>query len=156
MIRWEDNLREHPFFSKAAILAASTYVRMYDYPHLWKGSLVNGVNGDLDKLDKAERKKAQKKARKEQEKKEQEEAEKKDAKKTAGIGADGELKKADKDPTGQKLLETTDPLGDAMKFVTPLLEYSPKTIEAQQVGFEVFLRRSKYPMQNSPPTAEIG
>ena len=155
MIRWEDNLREHPFFSKAAILAASTYVRMYDHPHLGKGSLINGVNGDLDKLDKAERKKAQKKARKEQEKKEHEEAEKKDAKKTAGIGADGEVKKADKDPTGQKLLETTDPLGDAMKFITPLLEYSPKTIEAQQVGFEVFLRRSKYTIPNQSPTREI-
>ncbi|KAL8824749.1 MAG: hypothetical protein Q9191_004846 [Dirinaria sp. TL-2023a] len=144
MIRWEDSLREHPFFSRAAISAASTYVRIFDYPSLSKGSLANGIGGDLDKLDKAERKKAQKKARKEQEKRDQEEAEKKDAKKTAGFGADGELKKEDKDPNGQKLLETTDPLGDAMKFVNPLLEYSPKTIEAQQIGFEVFLRRKKY------------
>lgn len=144
MIRWEDSLREHPFFSRAAISAASTYVRMFDNPSLSKGSLVNGINGDLDKLDKAERKKAQKKARKEQEKKEHEEAERKDVKKTAGFGPDGELKKEDKDPNGQKLLETTDPLGDAMKFLTPLLEYSPKTIEAQQIGFEVFLRRKKY------------
>ena len=85
MIRWEDGLREHPFFSRAAISAASTYVRLFDYPSLSKGSLANGINGDLDKLDKAERKKAQKKARKEQEKKEHEEAERKDAKKTAGF-----------------------------------------------------------------------
>lgn len=143
MIRWEDGLREHPFFTRAAINAAKTYVLLHDKPQLAQTSLANGVNGDLNKLDKAERKKAQKKARKDQEKKEQEEAEKKDAKKTAGnVGADGEIKKEDKDPTGQKLLQTTDPLADAMKFLTPLLEYSPRTLEAQQAGFEVFIRRS--------------
>lgn len=142
MVRWEDNLREHPFFSKAAIAAARTYIRLFDHSNLSKGSLTNGVNGDFDKLDKAERKKAQRKARKEQEKKEHEGAEKKDAKKTS-VGTDGDPKREDKDPTGQKLLETKDPLGDAMKFLTPLLEYSPKTIEAQQVGFEIFLRRSE-------------
>ena len=143
MIRWEDYLREHPFFTRAAINAARTYVLLHDKPRFARPSLANGVNGDLDKLDKAERKKAQKKARKDQEKKEQEEAERKDAKKT--VGADGEIKKEDKDPTGSKLLQTTDPLGDAMKFVTPLLEYSPRNLEAQLASFEVFIRRSKTP-----------
>ena len=146
MVRWENGLREHPFFTRAAINAANTYVQLYDKPQLAQTSFSNGVNGDMSKLDKAERKKAQKKARKEQEKKEQEEAERKDAKKTAGnVGADGEIKKEDKDPTGEKILQTTDPLTDAMKFVTPLLEYSPKNLEAQQAGFEVFIRRSMYP-----------
>lgn len=144
MIRWEDHLREHPFFTRAAINAAKIYVLLHDKPSLSQANLSNGMNGDLGKLDKAERKKAQRKARKDQEKKEQEEAEKKDAKKTAGnVGADGEIKKEDKDPTGQKLLQTTEPLGDAMKFVTPLLEYSPKNLEAQLASFEVFIRRSQ-------------
>ncbi|KAA8567379.1 hypothetical protein EYC84_010400 [Monilinia fructicola] len=31
-----------------------------------------------------------------------------------------------------------------MKFLTPLLQFSPKNIEAQILGFEVFLRRQKY------------
>ena len=31
-----------------------------------------------------------------------------------------------------------------MKFVTPLLEYSPELRDSQRVGFEVFWRRSKY------------
>lgn len=144
-IRWEDHLREHPFFSRAAINAAKTYVLLHDKPSLAQTSLTNGVNGEFSKLDKAERKKAQKKARKDQERKEQEEAEKKDAKKTAGnVGADGETKKEDKDPTGQELLQTVDPLGDAMKFVTPLLEFSPKNIDAQLASFEVFIRRSEF------------
>ncbi|CAF9935516.1 MAG: hypothetical protein HETSPECPRED_009815 [Heterodermia speciosa] len=145
MIRWEDHLREHPFFSRAAINAAKTYVSLHDKPQLAQASLTNGINGEMDKLDKAERKKAQRKARKDQEKKEQEEAEKKDAKKTAGnVGADGEIKKEDKDPQGQKLLQTTEPLADAMKFVTPLLEYSPRNLEAQLASFEVFIRRKKF------------
>ncbi|MCJ1266524.1 hypothetical protein MMC22_006409 [Lobaria immixta] len=144
MIQWEDSLREHPFFSRAAIDAVRVYIMLHDRPHLANGSLANGVNGTSDKADAAERKRAQKKAKKAQQKQEQIEAEKKDAKKTIAVGADGEAKKEDKDPQGENLLHTSEPLTDAMKFVTPLLEFSPKNIEAQQVGFEVFFRRKKY------------
>ncbi len=143
MVRWEDNLRAHPFFSRAAINAAKAYILLHDRPHLVNGSLTDGVNGVLDKLDAAERKKAQKRARKDQQRQEQIEAEKKDAKKTAGASADGEVKKEDKDPTGSKLLQTSEPLTDAMKFLNPLLEFSPKNIDAQHVGFEVYIRRSE-------------
>lgn len=143
MIRWEDHLREHPFFSRAAIAAARIYIMLYDRPHLANGSQTNGLNGSLDKIDLSERKKAQKKAKKDQQKQEQIDAEKKDAKKTTQAHSDAEAKKEDPDPRGEKLLQVSEPLVDAMKFVTPLLEFSPKNIEAQQVGFEVFIRRSK-------------
>lgn len=144
MIRWEDRLREDPFFSRSAISAAKVYVMLHDHPHLANESMTNGINGNLEKMDAAGRKKAQKKARKEKEKQEQMEAEKKDTKKTAGGNLDAETKKEDKDPNGTKLLQTSQPLVDAMKFVTPLLEFSWKNIEAQHAGFEVFIRRSKY------------
>lgn len=140
MIRWEDTLREHPFFSRAAISAAGIYVLVYDNPSLAHGHLANGVNGEA--MNAADRKKAQKKARKEAEKQAQKEAEKKDAKKTAGVDQNGEPKKTDSDPNGDKLLQTSEPLVEAMKFINPLLEYSPKNIEAQQIAFEVFIRRS--------------
>ena len=144
MIRWEDHLREHPFFSRAAIPAVKTYVLLHDKPYLGQEHLTNGVNGAYGKLDANERKKAMKKARKDQQKQEQLEAEKKDAKKTNGVGPDGEPKKEDKDPRGEKLAQTSEPLKDAMKFLSPLLEFSPKNIEAQNAGFEVFIRRSKF------------
>ncbi|KAL8831127.1 MAG: hypothetical protein Q9170_005429 [Blastenia crenularia] len=144
MLRWEDHLREHPFFSRAAISAIGIYIRLFDNPKLANHS--HGINGGPKNGDSNERKKAQKKARKAQEKQEQVEAEKKDAKKTASVGADGEVKKEDTDPQGTKLAQTAEPLVDAMRFLTPLLEYSPKNIRAQQVGFEVFLRRKKYLM----------
>ncbi|KAL9001417.1 MAG: hypothetical protein Q9188_005460 [Gyalolechia gomerana] len=142
MLKWEDHLREHPFFSKAAISAIKIYIMLHDDPRLAKSS--NDMNGDIKNMDSNERKKAQKRARKAQEKQEQAEAEKKDAQKTASVGTDGEVKKEDLDPKGTKLVQTTEPLVAAMKFLTPLLEYSPKTIGAQQVGFEVFVRRKKY------------
>lgn len=113
---------------------------LHDNPHLTNPSLSNGMNGD--DMDSAKRKKAQKRARKEQEKQAQAEAEKRDAKKTASLDANGEPKKEDQDPKGEKLLQTTEPLTEAMKFVTPLLEFSPNNILAQQISFEVFLRRS--------------
>ena len=141
MIRWEDHLREHPFFARAAIEAAKIYIRLHDNPDLSHGPLINGVNGAT--MDASERKKAQKKARKEHERQAQAEAEKRDAKKTAGVDHNGEPKKEDKDPKGDLLLQTAVPLGGAMKFVTPLLDFVPKNIEAQQTAFEVFVRRSK-------------
>lgn len=141
MIRWEDRLREHPFFSRAAIFAAKIYVMLFDKPDLAHGHLTNSINGG--KTDNAERRKAEKKARKEKEKQDKLDAERKDAKKPAAVDHNGDPKKVDQDPKGEKLLQTSEPLIEAMKFINPLLEFSAKNIEAQQVGFEVFLRRSK-------------
>lgn len=147
MVRWEDHLREHPFFSRVAIAAVKAYIQLHDKLQLAHGSLPNGLNGSAnpDSLEDSERKKLMKKARKDQQKQEKLDAEKKDAQRTskAGVGADGEPKKEDPDPEGIDLLKTAEPLNDAMKFLTPLLEFSPKNIEAQNVGFEIFFRRSE-------------
>ena len=100
----------------------------------------------MEKLDPTERKKAEKKAKKEREKAEKAEAERKAAAaaKATAKGDDGETKKEDQDPNGEKLLQTKQPLEDALRFLQPMLELAPKNIEAQNVGFEVYLRRSKF------------
>ncbi|KAI9815875.1 MAG: hypothetical protein M1832_005185 [Thelocarpon impressellum] len=148
MVRWEDRLREHPFYPRAALAAVRIYVLLHDKPHLAHGHLQNGTNGagDFDAMDLAERKKAMKKAKKEQQKQEKAETAKGETKKTTSAGAttDADAKKANQDPQGTKLVQTEDPLKDAMKFMTPLLEFSPKSIEAQAAGFEIFIRRKKY------------
>lgn len=129
MMRWEDQLREHPFYSRAAISAIKIYIKLYDQPELAR------PKNDED----ATSKKNAKKARKEAEKKE---AEKKEAeRKKKATGGDGEPKKEDPDPEGKTLLETKTPLEDAMKYLEPLLEFTPKNLEAQKVGFEVLIRR---------------
>ncbi|EON97666.1 putative nmda receptor-regulated protein 1 protein [Phaeoacremonium minimum UCRPA7] len=149
MIRWEDQLREHPFYSRAAMDAVKVYLQMYAKQ---TGTAANGVNGLDEKSkedDAAEKKKAAKKAKKEAQRQEKEAAEKaakQDPNKgTAQKSKDGEAaKKKDEDPLGLKLAATTDPLSDAMKFLGPLLQFSPKNIEAQTIGFEVYLLRKKY------------
>ncbi|PQE06378.1 putative NMDA receptor-regulated 1 protein [Rutstroemia sp. NJR-2017a WRK4] len=140
MMRWEDKIREHPFYSRAALSAVKLYLAMHDKPSS------NGVNGNSDANgeDEAERKKAAKKARKEAQKAEREAAAKKNEPNKPVKDAEGELKKKDDDPNGEKLAATTEPLNDAMKFLTPLLQFSPNNIEAQALGFEVYMRRKKY------------
>jgi peptide alpha-N-acetyltransferase len=141
MMRWEDHLREHPFYSRAALSAIDVYIKIHDKP------LTNGTNGsaDANSEDVAERKKAAKKARKEAQKAEREAAAKKAEPNKATPVGDADAKKKDDDPDGAKLAGTAEPMTDAMKFLTPLLQFSPKCVKAQIAGFEVYIRRSKSP-----------
>ena len=143
MIRWEDCLWNHPFYTRASIAATKAYLLLYEKPDAARGILSNGINGEHPNA--SEKKKAARKAKREQEKQAQIEAEKRDAKKTANA-TETAPKKEDKDPEGKQLLETQDPLKDSLKFLLPMLESSPKSLEAQKVGFEVFLRKSMCPL----------
>jgi len=138
MMRWEDHLREHPFYTQAALGAIAVYLKMFDKP------LNNGTNGTGENSeDASERKKAAKKARKAAQKAELEAAAKKNEP-NKSTTPEGEAKKVDDDPNGLKLAATTEPMVDAMKFLTPLLQFSPKNIESHIAGFEVYIRRSKF------------
>lgn len=147
MIRWEDHLRNHPFFTRAALSAVDIYVQLFDNPDLAKDE-----HPELDKLEPSERKKALKKIQREQEKARKAEAERKAAAqaKATAKGDDGEAKKEDTDPKGEKLLQTKEPLEAALRFLTPLLELSPRSVEGQNLGFQVYMRRSMSPMTASP------
>ncbi|KAI0006452.1 N-terminal acetyltransferase A, auxiliary subunit [Xylariaceae sp. FL0662B] len=142
MIRWEDHLREHPFYTRAALGAIAVYLSLHD-----RQSLANGINGsvDADGDGAAEKKKAAKKARKEAQKAEREAAEraaKQDPNKAKGAAT--EPVRRDDDPNGFKLAATAEPLAEATKFLAPILQYSPKHIEGQIAGFETFIRREKF------------
>ncbi|KAK8085516.1 TPR-like protein [Apiospora hydei] len=121
MVRWEDHVRDHPFYTRAALGAVKLYLDMHDGK-----TLTDGVNGDDKNGDAAERKKAAKKARK---------AEREAAEKAA---------KQDPNKPKAALAATTEPLVEATKFLVHLLTYTPKNLEAQLAGFEVYLRREKY------------
>lgn len=147
MIRWEDKVRDHPLYSRPALAAIKVYLDMYDASQSTNG--VNGTSGDANGADAQEAKKAAKKAKKEAQKAEKEAAEKA-AKQDPNAAKKEEVpgKKKDEDPNGLKLAATEDPLGEATKFLVPLLQFSPKLIDAQIAGFEVYLRRSKTRAQN--------
>lgn len=149
MLRWEDHLRDHPYYSKTAISAVKAYILLHDEPDLVHGPIASGMNGTGkdSAANAAERKKAVKKAKREQEKMEKAEADKKalsKAGKPTPKSEDIDTKKEDPDPFGKTLVETKEPLQDVMKFLSPLLESSSDLVEAQEVGFEVFMRRKKY------------
>lgn len=149
MLRWEDRLREHPFFSTMAVSAVKAYVLLHDNPDLMHGPIMDTINGTSKsgEMSTAERKKVLKKAKREQEKMEKAELEKKAALKAAKPlpkSEEPDNKKEDPDPFGKTLLETKEPLKEAMKFLGPLLEACPDDLEGQSVGFEVFMRRAKY------------
>lgn len=147
MIRWEDAIRQHPFYSRAAQSAVKILTMLHDKPELATGK-VNGTDAAADK-------KAAAKARKQAEK---EEAEKKAAaakKANAPTKEDeAEKKKEDTDPQGTALLKQVGekPLDEAMKYLSPLLELSPKNAGSQTAGFEVYIRRSKSPRRSHPTT----
>ncbi|KAJ5929474.1 N-terminal acetyltransferase A complex subunit n.t1.c1 [Penicillium verhagenii] len=146
MVRWEDRLREHPFYTRMAVSAIKAYILLHDQPDLAHGPMPTIVDG-TEGLTEEEKKKALKKAKKEQQRLEKIESDKRDARKAAAANAknvDGEVKKEDADPFGLTLVQTKDPLNEAMKFLTPLLSLSSQNIEAQTLGFEVYLRRNKH------------
>ncbi|KAK9444311.1 Protein prenyltransferase [Metarhizium brunneum] len=139
MIQWEDHIRDHPFYSRAALDAINLYVEIADKASTNGVNGTGGENGD----DALAKKKAAKKAKKELQRLEREAAEKQ-AKQDPNKGTQsGEAKKKDDDPLGLKLAATTDPLGEAMKFLSPLLQACPRSIDAQHAGFEVYIRRRK-------------
>ncbi|KAI0521289.1 tetratricopeptide [Xylaria bambusicola] len=142
MVRWEDKLREHPFYTRAALGAIAAYLGIYD-SKLAMNEVNGSANGNAE--DEAEKKKALKKAKKEAQKAEKEAAEqvaKQDPNKPKP--ATSENVKKDDDPLGLKLASTDQPLVEATKFLLPILQFSPKSIDGQVAGFEVYIRRGKY------------
>lgn len=156
LVRWEDRIREHPFFTRAALDAARLYVSMYDSAQAAANGSASAAgegkdgaaNGTSDADAAAEKKKAAKKAKKEAQKAEREAAEKaakQDPNKAkSAADAEGATKKKDDDPQGLKLAATADPLGEATKFIEPVLQFSPKNLDGQLVGFEIYRRRAKF------------
>lgn len=144
MLQWEDRIREHPTYSRAALDAVAIHLERHDRA---ANAALNGE--DPNGEDAAERKKAAKKAAKERQKQEREAAERA-AKKDPNKGKESAPRELD-DPTGQKLLEG-EPLTAAMKYLTHLLEFSPKNLDAQLAGFDVYLRRSKSSSKTRKPT----
>lgn len=148
MLKWEDYLRSHPMFVRAALGAIGAYIKLADMPCLAQGALANGDAARYEKMTDAERKRALKKAKKDAQKAQERAAAlaaaKKDDKNKNAQVAEGEVKKEDPDPHGIALARTETPLEEAAKWLKPLLEMSPERLEAQIAGFEVQIRRRQW------------
>lgn len=162
MLRCEDRLREHPLYFDAAVLAVRVYLDLHDAPYGSKereeldaraaGMTTSDYRKMLNKQKKAEAKGGAapsgsgaavatpaKKAKK---------GKKTKAKSTTGGGGGGaaaaavaEEKKGDS--KGEALVKTKEPLVEAAKFLSPLLELAPNRLLTQVLAFEVALRKKK-------------
>jgi peptide alpha-N-acetyltransferase len=163
MLQWEDRLRSHPFFSRAAVRAVQIYVLLHDRTqrghgeHGGHGALPNGtaeVNGKTGN----DRKKALRQAKKEQQKKEKSDttqAQSSPPSSNAKAAATSKTShKVEVDPLGTTLVGTNDPLTDAMRFLQPLLDYTPDLLDTQLNAFEVYYRKSE--LIHPPPFSAIG
>lgn len=137
MLRFEDRLRSHPFFFRAALGAVRGFLKLHDDPTA-HSTAAEKLEKEMEGLSVQDRKKLAKKAGKEAEKEKEREKEK-GGKKDAANAV-----KKDDDPDGEKIIEAAKPdfLAEATKlFLQPLLEQSPGRVESQVLGAEVYLRR---------------
>ncbi|KAE8542640.1 hypothetical protein D1P53_001421 [Cryptococcus gattii VGV] len=128
LLKYEENLRSHPGYAKAALAAIDIYLRVSDDPSI--------IEEKLTPEQEAERKKAAKKAQKAEQK----------AKKAAA--ASGEKKEEaplpDDDPDGQKLLKSETLLDDALKLWKPLEAKQGERVEVWLTGYEIYMRKKMY------------
>jgi len=137
LLRYEDRLRSHPYYFKAAVATIKLYLKLNSQPRKTKEELENEKFANLSP---AERKKAKRKARKAQLKNAQAQAEQnQNQKKEDNIG-----KKVDDDPDGEKLLSAKDYVEECIPFLKGLLEFAPSKIETQILATKVYTLKKKY------------
>ncbi|KAG6896551.1 hypothetical protein C0992_007498 [Termitomyces sp. T32_za158] len=147
LVKWEDKLRSHPGYVKAALSASRIYVAIHDDP-----SIATAITSSpqLTDAEKKAKKKAKKAAQKVQD----------DPKKgnkilhshvkicpTPSANEDKGLEPVhpkDDDPEGLKLIGVPDPLEKAAKFLQPLTTLATDNIEVWSVVYDVAIRRKKY------------
>ncbi|KAI8647238.1 NMDA receptor-regulated protein 1-domain-containing protein [Parasitella parasitica] len=136
-LRWEDKLRAHPLYFKAAKGAVEAYLALVDKSN----EADEFESADMTEADK---KKARNKARKAA-LKAQQDAEAKKAQIMEEAAKQKHNKKAvDTDPEGEKYLNAEKPLENALQFVKPLELLAPNNVEVHALGFEIYIRQAKY------------
>uniref|UniRef100_A0A0N4ZVC9 N-alpha-acetyltransferase 16, NatA auxiliary subunit n=1 Tax=Parastrongyloides trichosuri TaxID=131310 RepID=A0A0N4ZVC9_PARTI len=126
-LRMEDNIRDHDFFERAAVLAMKIYLRMLDRPS-------DFVISPEEKKAKEEEERRQKKIAEKENKNKGKEKEKKPT--------EAELispKNLDPD----FLAHPENPLEEATKFASSIVNSHGKNIEAAILAFEVYYRKEK-------------
>nr|CAH8854066.1 unnamed protein product [Trichobilharzia regenti] len=151
-LRLEDRLRDHQSYFDTTQLAVEIYLQLYAQP---LGSNDESPHGENDGMTSSEAKKLRNKQRKaakraeaeaararaEQERREQAARSRQPASEEANPENQSAI---ENDLDANLLARPEDPLEEACKFLLPLLELSPKIIEAYCLAFEVYERKRKF------------
>ncbi|KAL5035235.1 hypothetical protein, variant [Batrachochytrium dendrobatidis JEL423] len=150
LLRVEDRIRSHPYFSKAAKSAIRAYIELFDGP----APITMTRDGvDLSNMNESERKKALRKARKAELKSQADQntsvttarTNTTHSKDNANGNANNKKKlPVDPDPEGKKLTDDVDFMAEATKFLKPLHELLPFDMDGWNLGFQVYMRKGKY------------
>jgi len=148
LLRLEDVLRSHRFYKKAAHCAINVYLHLHDKP-LKDNANINDANPDnlnpseLKKLRNKQRK-AQKKAELEKQNQQQAEKRKEMHNKTQKKNNEEELDSPAKDDlVPEKLERPDDPLGESIRFLTPLQMLASNCLSTHLFAFEIYYRKEK-------------
>lgn len=139
VLRFEDELYGQKYFCQAAAGLIRTYLHLIDNPIKDQSD-----EPDYSQMSAAERKKAKAIARKKKkatEKKEEKAEENGGAKKSAAAKG-GKNSFVDEDPLGEEYLKK-DPIEEAKKYSSMLVQYAPKNIETWILQYDVAVRRKK-------------
>ncbi|KAK7046670.1 NMDA receptor-regulated protein 1-domain-containing protein, partial [Favolaschia claudopus] len=136
LLTWEDRLRSHPTYIRAALAASQIFVALHDNPSI---GTAGNATGQLTDAQKKAKSKAKKAAQKSQE----------DAKKAAAQTNNNDDKglepvRKDEDPDGTKLLQCKDPLERAANLLKPLATLADTNIDVWIATYDVAVRRKKY------------
>ncbi|KAG6836733.1 hypothetical protein H0H93_004139 [Arthromyces matolae] len=135
LVQWEDRLRSHPGYIKAALSASQIYLSIHDDPSIAKAIVSSPQLTDAEKKAKKKAKKAAQKV--------QEEPKKGSA---PSANEDKGLEPAqpkDDDPEGIKLIDVSDPLEQAAKLLQPLTTLVKDNIDIWITVYDVAIRRKK-------------
>ncbi|KAL2608858.1 hypothetical protein R1flu_027431 [Riccia fluitans] len=147
MLKFEDTLHSHRFFCRAAAAAIRCYLKRHDTPP--KSSegeeeiAVAGLPPNERKRLRQKMRKAEAKAKKAAEEKAKEDealalSNAKSNKKGSQV-----TKQVDDDPDGEKLLQVSDPLEQAIKYCKLLQENSSGALETHLLAFDIYFRKKK-------------
>jgi len=158
MLKYQENLRGHRFFLKAASEIIKVFVTLYDKPKREEAAGAGNGEADLSKLTAKERraiKKRQKRLAAKAKKKEEAEAKKraeleaqksKEASQSATASSEATKANSLKEsiPDGGKYAEAQDPLGEATKMVKQMQRYAPNQVQSHLCALEVYSRKKRY------------
>ena len=160
-MRYEDQLRSHPAYRKAAISAIEIYMRLYDDPSLttetFSTSAAQSAELPLTCCSRRRGSRAEEgceESSKGRAKGEEGSVAQLDpgvskqsyaypAAQTASDGKKEDQPVADEDPTGETLLKTETPLEDASKIWLSLERLASRRVEVWTSGYEIHIRQSE-------------
>ncbi|KAI8988124.1 NMDA receptor-regulated protein 1-domain-containing protein [Mycotypha africana] len=143
-LRWEDSVKKHPFYLKAAKGAVAAYLALADSKADHTNEKENQDGMDEANMSEAEKKKARNKARKAALKAQQEKEAKKKEETAKNSSSAKDKKNVDTDPDGEAYLHTEKPLEDALQFVQPLTLLAPDNLDVGTLAFDIYLCQQKY------------